>query len=84
MVSLGFDPAGSPDRVRISTASGVEFAARVVADRLEALGRNREAFPILCHTLPPSTTVDGLLGLDFLRGSVLSINLVEGFVELRS
>jgi predicted aspartyl protease len=67
-VLLGYDPAVSPTRQQITTGSGVEFAPEISVDRVEALGIERQRFPVLCHTLPPSDGVDGLLGLDFLRG----------------
>ncbi len=80
--ATGCDPAAARERVRITTASGVEFAARIPIDRIDALGCQRERFPILCHTLPPSTTVDGLLGLDFFRETALSIDFRDGYVEI--
>jgi hypothetical protein len=40
--------------------------------RLEALGKSINDFPILSHTLPPTSQVDGLLGLDFFRGFQIS------------
>ncbi len=82
LVALGYDPPTSKERVRVTTASGVEFAARILTERLEALGTERRSFPILCHTLPPSTTVDGLLGLDFLRGQRLTFDFREGLIEV--
>jgi hypothetical protein len=36
----------------------------------------------LSHTLPPSAGIDGLLGLDFMRGQRLEIDFVRGFVTL--
>lgn len=71
LISAGYDPALSPERVQITTGSGVEFAPRIVLESLTALGQERTNFPILCHTLPPSAGVDGLLGLDFFRGQKL-------------
>ena len=67
-VLLGYDPASSKERIQVTTGSGVEYAPRIVVKKVEVLGRSLENFPILCHTLPPSATVDGLLGLDFFRG----------------
>ena len=67
VVLLGYDPAIVQERIQITTGSGVEFVPRIVVMEIEALGQKLEDFSILCHTLPPSTTVDGLLGLDFLR-----------------
>ncbi|MBA7682085.1 hypothetical protein ES703_90431 [subsurface metagenome] len=81
-VLLGYDPASSKERIQVTTGSGVEFAPRIVVKKVEALGRSLENFPILCHTLPPSATVDGLLGLDFFRGVCLVVNLREGIITL--
>jgi len=82
LVALGYDPVSSQERMRVTTASGVEFAARILAERIGVLGTTRQSFPILCHTLPPSTTVDGLLGLDFLRRQRLIFDFREGLVEV--
>ena len=37
---------------------------------------------VVCHNLPPSITVDGVLGLDFFRGRRLVIDLYEGIITL--
>jgi len=81
-VALGFDPALSADRVEVTTGSGVEFAPRVTAPRLKALGLSQTDFPILAHTLPPTAGVDGVLGLDFLRGQILTIDFRAGRLRL--
>ena len=65
LVALGYDPALAPDRVQVTTGSGVEFAPRVTLRRLLALGVDHTDFHVLGHTLPPSAGVDGLLGLSF-------------------
>jgi hypothetical protein len=39
---------------------------------------NVHNFPVLGHTLPPSAGVDGLLGLDFLRGQSLTLDFRSG------
>ena len=74
LVSIGYDPALSPDRVQITTGSGVEFAPLVNLRQLRALEQERVHFPVLCHTLPPSAGVDGLLRLDFFRGQIVTID----------
>lgn len=80
--AIGYDPGLAQERVQVTTGSGVEFAARVPVTRISALGRSRRNFPVLSHTLPPSATVDGLLGLDFFRGSRLEIDFRRSFVRL--
>jgi hypothetical protein len=61
-VTAGYDPALMADRVQVSTPAGVEFL------RLSSLGSDRADLVLLEHTLPPRAGVDGLLGLEFLRG----------------
>jgi predicted aspartyl protease len=80
-VLLGYDPASEKERIQVTTGSGVEFAPRIVVKQMEIPGRHLENFPVLCHTLPPSATVDGLLGLDFFRGVRLVIDLQAGAIS---
>jgi predicted aspartyl protease len=82
LAAVGYDPSLAPDRVQVTTGSGVEFAPRISVARISALGQERGDFPVLAHTLPPSTSVDGLLGLDFLRGQALSIDFRRGTISL--
>jgi hypothetical protein len=81
-ILLGYDPASSKERIQVTTVSGVEFAPRIGIKKIETLGRYLENFPILCHTLPPSTTVDDLLDLDFFRGIRLIVDLKAGIITL--
>jgi hypothetical protein len=78
----GYDPAVPPERVRVTTGSGVEYAPRLTPESIEALEQQRADFSALSHTLPPSASVDGLLGLDFFRGHRLMIDLITGEIEL--
>jgi hypothetical protein len=84
LVAIGCDPSLSPQRVQATTGSGIEFVPRVLLNRLVALGAAHSNFPVLCHTLPPSSTVDGLLGIDFLRGRRLIMDFREGFLSLEA
>lgn len=78
---VGLDPSASIRRVRMATGTAVGLAPIVVATRLGALGRNVFGFPVIVHDLPPSAAVDGLLGLDFLRNSRVTIDFVIGQIE---
>lgn len=82
LVALGYDPALAPDRIQVTTGSGVEFAARISLHRIIALGQERASFHVLAHTLPPSAGIDGLLGLDFVRGQTLSVDFRTGIITL--
>jgi hypothetical protein len=80
---IGYDPAIVRDRVQVTTGSGVEFAPRIKVFKIQALERTIEDFPIICHTLPPSANVDGLLDLDFFRGTHLGIDLISGLIKVQ-
>jgi len=82
LVAVGYDPAATLERTEVNTGSGIEFAALVSISKLVALGMERSDFPVLAHTLAPSAGVDGVLGLDFLRGHVLRIDFANGRLTL--
>ena len=83
LVLVGYDPGAVPERTQVTTGSGVEYVPRAAIQRLECLETEREDFPVLCHTLPPTAMVDGLLGLDYLRDSHLEIDFAEGVIRFR-
>ncbi len=82
LVAVGYDPALAPTRVQVTTGSGVEYVPRVTLSRILALGQECTHFAVLGHTLPPSAGVDGLLGLDFLRGQSLTLDFRTGHLTL--
>ena len=82
LLLLGFDPAQSPQRIQMTTGSSVEVVPVVVLTRLSALGQHRFGFPVMAHALPKGSDVDGLLGLDFLRGHVLTIDFQASWINL--
>jgi hypothetical protein len=82
LVAVGYDPALAHPRLQITTASGIEFMPQITVMKINALGQDRFDFPVLCHTLPSSARIDGLLGLDFLRGQTLTIDFRSGQITL--
>ena len=79
---LGYDPAAVPERIQMTTGSSLEFVPQVTVEKIEALGIERLSFPVICHNLPPSATVAGVLGLDFLREQKLVIDLRSGILSI--
>jgi predicted aspartyl protease len=79
---IGYDPAIVKERIHMTTGSSVEFAPSITVRKIEALGVIKEHFRIVCHTLPPSAKVDGLLGLDFFRDTRLIIDFISGKIEV--
>lgn len=45
LVLIGYDPAAVPERVQMTTGSGVEFVPRLMMDKIEALGKRGPASP---------------------------------------
>lgn len=82
LAAIGYDPSLQPERVQVTTGSGVEFVPRIPVSQLDALGQSRLDFAVLAHTLPPSAGIDGLLGLDFMRGLVLNVDFDAGQIDL--
>jgi predicted aspartyl protease len=79
---LGYDPSAADEFTDVTTASGVELAPIIHVQRLEALGVSRDDLPVLCYELPSTAGFDGVLGLDFLRGCVLTLDFKTGRLTL--
>lgn len=79
---IGYQPALSTVNARLTTASGVETVPLIELDRLEVLGQVRTAHSVVCHSLPPSSRIDGVLGLDFFRGQKLVLDFHSGDITL--
>ena len=80
--TLGFFREGTHEICGARATRQLLPASCDVLDRLSALGRHRLAFPVLAHSLPPVAGIDGLLGLDFLRGSVLTVDFQAATITL--
>ena len=78
---IGYDLSAQP-LAKIRTGGGIIQAPDITVSRLESLGQSRTDFPLLAHDLSPKATVDGVLGLDFLRGHVLNIDFRLGRLTL--
>ncbi len=79
---IGYNPSLAPDRVQVTTGSGVEYPPKLVISRIIALGKEGVDFAILAHTLPPSSCIDGVLGLDFFRDKKLNVDFRQGYISL--
>jgi hypothetical protein len=84
LILPGYDPASFGSPVRLTTASQIVQAFRLPVLSLTALGQTRSNLLVAAHNLPASASVDGVLGLDFLRGHILTIDFVKGEITLTS
>ncbi len=79
---LGYELATLREQARIITGSGAVSVPLLSVDRIEALGKAATNLRVLCHTLPSRAGIDGVLGLDFLRGQRLVIDFRAGLLAL--
>lgn len=82
--SLGYQEPEVSRRLLVRTGSGGTRAGLVQVDRLVALGQTRAPFDVLWLPHPPGSMIDGLLGLDFFRGQVLTLDFARGRVTLHA
>jgi hypothetical protein len=82
LITLGYDPDASTDRVQVTMGGGIIVCPRVAVNRLTAIGQHRIGFPVLAHALPSGAGVDGLLGSEFLRGHRLKLDFRSGSITL--
>jgi len=79
---IGYDPASSPNLIQLTTGSRVELTPVISAKHIEALGMVRSHFEFVSHTFPKSSSVAGVLGLDFFTDQQLLIDFRHGLVTL--
>jgi len=82
MALLGYVPNRSERYVRLATGSGEVSAPIVEIRSIEALGVLKQHFSVVCHTMPGSTALDGVLGFDFMRGRTLTVDFRAADVTL--
>jgi hypothetical protein len=69
LIGAGYDLGQSTPTLQITTGSTVEMVPLLPVTRIEALNIGRDNFSVGVLTLPPTAGVDGVLGLDFFRGT---------------
>jgi predicted aspartyl protease len=81
--ALGCDTSHPLHITRMTSATGVIVAPVVAVAWLHCLGQRVEGFPVVAHTLPTGTFVDGLLGMDFLNHCQAVISVGEAEIRCR-
>ncbi len=82
LLSLGYNRSQAVGQSKITTGSKIESVAMIQINRLFALNQERTEMIVVCHTLPPSANIDGLLGLDFFRSTNLNLDFRNGEINL--
>jgi hypothetical protein len=79
---MGYDLSRALGQTRIRSATGTALAPLLRVSAVAALGRVQTDFLVAAHDLPLGTEADGLLGLDFFRGLVLTLDFARGRISL--
>jgi hypothetical protein len=82
LIAVGYDAASTPRQVPMVSGTNTIHVPLITVASLQALRRERMLFPVLGHSLPSATGVDGVLGLDFLRGEILTLDFRNGQITL--
>ncbi|HEY1377722.1 MAG TPA: retropepsin-like aspartic protease [Gemmataceae bacterium] len=80
--AAGIDPSTPTGQAHATFGGGVATLPMVTVPTLSALGTRRTDYQVVCHTLPPSAGVDGVLGLDLFPGRVLTIDFANNTLDL--
>jgi hypothetical protein len=84
LIAAGYRPATATRRGNIRSATGGGTAPILEVSALSCLSRVRTGLSVLAHDPPPAVVYDGLLGLDFFRGLVLTLDFIRGRIKLAS
>lgn len=76
--AIGFNVENEAQLHELATGNEMIFVPQIVLPKIYALGIVKEDFPVFVHSLPASAKIDGVLGLDFLRGHVLTLDFKTG------
>jgi predicted aspartyl protease len=63
---IGHDPTLTRRRIEVATASGSVLVPILKVKSISCLGTKLKNVEVVCHSLPPESPVEGLLGLNFL------------------
>jgi gag-polyprotein putative aspartyl protease len=79
---IGYDPGMAIGQAQLITGTGISTVPLLMVNRLSALGQHAIGLRVLARSLPAGAAADGLLGLDFVRGHVLTIDFPQGHISL--
>lgn len=83
-MAIGINPSKSIRSIEVSTASGTIIAPVIKIPLIRCFGVEVKNLQVFCHTLPPQSPVEGLLGLDFLKAAEVIIDFSKNIIEVPS
>lgn len=80
---LGYDPAGSLERVSIVTANGVVEVPKLAVQQITFRGLSAKQVDVICHDIPELAEIEGLVGLSFLKHFRVLMDFRKGVLEIK-
>ncbi|MBI3008732.1 MAG: retroviral-like aspartic protease family protein [Candidatus Omnitrophica bacterium] len=81
-LAIGIDPSKSMRHIEITTANGIVFAPIIRIPSFKCFGIELKNIEVICHNLPPESPVEGLLGLNFLKGAKAILDFSQNIIEV--
>lgn len=81
---LGYDlnDSNNFNKVPLIVANGVISAPQITLDSFYALEQEKHSFPVLFYNMPATSPLDAIIGLDFLRNHILTLDFTVGKLTL--
>lgn len=79
---IGYDPGISERRKRIITANGVIEVPLIKIDSISIRELEARNVDTICHNIPEISTVNGLIGLSFLKSFNIQMNFKDGKMRI--
>ena len=82
LMRIGIDPQSIRRSVRMNTLRSTEAGGEVQLVRVSALGHHLDQPKLICTPMNPRRGYEGLLGLDFFRDQILTLDFARGRITL--
>ncbi len=81
-LALRIDPSKSKKHIEITTANGVVFVPVVRIPSFQCFGTEIKNIETACHNLPSESSVEGLLGLNFLKPAKVVLDFAKELIVI--
>ena len=79
-IAIGCNPLECPRKIEITTGSSIEYTPLILIPKFRDFGIEIKNMEVVCHDLPSESPVEGLLGLNFLKESKITINFFKNII----
>jgi len=80
-VGIGRSPLRSTRKIEITMGGSVEYVPVVTIPKVRVFGKEIKNLQVICHNLPQTSPVEGLLGLNFLKEAGVTIDFSKYIIS---